>query len=352
MRNPLAAHPPWRQLLIVSVALPVAIVLAVLAFTWPTARIQPRDLPVGVVGATAATDRIVAHLDHGRPGGFDVRFYPNESDARSAIHARDIYGAFVVGDGRLEVLEAGAASPAVATLLTATGQQLASATPPTSADAVRLRVVDVVPPAEDDPKGLVLSAALLPLTICSIILAAAVGIVVRFRPAWRQLVAATAASAVAGAGAYLVGQEWLGAFPQHGFGDWAALALTILAMSVATTGLIALFGAAGLGGAAVLFVFLGNPFAGASSAPQLLPDAANHIGQWLPPGAGLSLLRSSVYFAGNGAGAPVAVLATWAVLGFLAIVVGHHSPIRFAASTPEVSKHALTADPLSSGAVM
>ena len=50
MRNPLAAHPPWRQLAIISVLLPLMIVLAVLAFAWPTARIAPRHLPVGLVG--------------------------------------------------------------------------------------------------------------------------------------------------------------------------------------------------------------------------------------------------------------------------------------------------------------
>lgn len=49
MRNPLASHPPWRQLLIISVVLPLVIVLAVLAFAWPAARIAPRDLPVGIV---------------------------------------------------------------------------------------------------------------------------------------------------------------------------------------------------------------------------------------------------------------------------------------------------------------
>src|SRR6202035_3455516 len=32
MRNPLAAHPPWRQLTIIAVLLPLMIVLAVLAF--------------------------------------------------------------------------------------------------------------------------------------------------------------------------------------------------------------------------------------------------------------------------------------------------------------------------------
>jgi hypothetical protein len=43
MRNPLAAHPPWRQLLAISVAMPLMIALAALAFAWPAAHIAPRD---------------------------------------------------------------------------------------------------------------------------------------------------------------------------------------------------------------------------------------------------------------------------------------------------------------------
>jgi hypothetical protein len=78
-------------------------------------------------------------------------------------------------------------------------------------------------------------------------------------------------------------------------------------------------------------VFLGNPFSGATSAPELLPSAVDHIGRWLPPGAGANLLRSTAYFHGDGATSHVVVLTIWIVLGFAAIALGHHPPIRFAA---------------------
>ena len=62
VRNPLAAHPPWRQLTIIAVLLPLMIVLAVLAFAWPAARIAPRHLPVGIVGTgrTSVTAMLAA----------------------------------------------------------------------------------------------------------------------------------------------------------------------------------------------------------------------------------------------------------------------------------------------------
>src|SRR5580704_9039972 len=179
MRNPLAAHPPWRQLTIIAVLLPLMIVLAVLAFAWPAARIAPRGLPVGVVGTGTASERVVAGLNRSDPGGFDVRRYADQASARAAIRDRDIYGAFVIGpgavrDGGVTVLEASAASPSVAQLLSNVGQELGrNAGPPAQAGgatprAAQVRDVDVVPLPAGDPRGLVLPAALLPLTICGV----------------------------------------------------------------------------------------------------------------------------------------------------------------------------------------
>jgi hypothetical protein len=337
MKNPLAAHPPWRQLTIIAILLPLMIVLAVLAFAWPAARIAPRHLPVGIVGTGPVSQQVQAGLARSDPGGFDVHLYASAASARSAIEDRDVYGAFAVGGGRVTVLEASAASPEVAQLLSTVGQQLArddaaqataSGAPP---QAVQARDVDVVPSAASDPRGLVLVSALLPLTICSVIMASLVALVLAFRPAWRQIMALIVVSAVAGLGAYLIAQGFLGALPHEAVATWAALSLIVLAIGATTAGLIALIGAAGLGLGSLLMIFIGNPFSGVTSAPQLLPAPVGAIGQWLPPGAGASLLRSTAYFGGHGASGHVTVLIVWIVLGLAAIAVGHHAPVRFAA---------------------
>jgi len=79
-------------------------------------------------------------------------------------------------------------------------------------------------------------------------------------------------------------------------------------------------------------IFIGNPFSGASSAPQLLPPRSTTSGSGCPPGAAASLLRSTAYFGGHGASGHLWVLILWSVLGMAAIVAGQHAPIRFAAS--------------------
>ena len=322
VRNPLAAHPPWRQLTIIAVLLPLMIVLAVLAFAWPAARIAPRDLPVGIVGTGRASEQVLTGLDRSDPGGFDVRRYADEASARAAIQHRDIYGAFAVSRGGITVLEASAASPSVAQLLSTVGQHLGSSRPAVS---------NVVPLSAGDPRGLVLPSALLPMTICGVIMASVIGLVLGFRPAWRQIMALIVVSAAAGLGAYLIAQGFLGALPHEAVATWAALSLIVLAIGATTAGLIALIGAAGLGLGILLMIFIGNPFSGVTSAPELLPAPVGTIGQWLPPGAGASLLRSTAYFGGHGAAGHLTVLLVWIAAGLVAIVAGHHAPVRFAA---------------------
>jgi hypothetical protein len=338
VRNPLAAHPPWRQLLIISVALPVMIALAVLAFAWPVARTAPHDLPVGIVGTGPASEQAVAAMTQADPGGFSLQLYPDEASAQSAIKDRDIYGAFAFRQQQITVLEASAASPAVAQLLDGVGQQLAHlATEQAAADDdwgvhVRVTQVDVVPASASDPHELALGSQFVPLTISSVIMAAVIALLIGFRPARRQVMALAVVSAAAGLAAYLIAQGFLGALPHGHLATWAALSLTVFAMGTTTAGLVALIGAAGLGLSAALMIFVGNAFSGNTSAPQLLPTAVDRIGQWFPPGAAANLLRSTAYFNGNGASGHLCVLIAWSVIGISAIIVGHHAPVRFAAS--------------------
>lgn len=190
---------------------------------------------------------------------------------------------------------------------------------------------DVVSSGRDDPQGAVLAAAQLPLTICSIITAALIALVVRLRPAIRVLLVLPAVSALAGLAAYLVVGPGLGVITHNDVAAWATFALLILAMSATTTGLISVLGSPGLGLGALLLVFIGNSFSASSSAPELLPGFAHYLGQGLPPGAGATLLRDVIYFHGHDAGLPLTVLIVWTIFGLLAVLTGHQSFVGFAA---------------------
>ncbi|MGW2936782.1 ABC transporter permease [Streptomyces sp. NPDC001156] len=349
VKNPLVRVLPWRRTVLMIVGLPLVISLAAMAFAWPASRIAPRDLPVGIVGTSTASQNAVESLDRGEPGGFDFHLYPDQTSARSAIENREIYGAFVINPGEVTVLEATAASTSVAQLLGMSGQQLAAhaaklpertlvpAAHGTShgsrarkgvaktAAKVTVNTVDVVPTSADDPRGVVFSAALLPLTICSILIAALVTLSGLHLPGWRRAIDLIVVCAISGLVAYMVTQGILGALPHEHVATWAALSLTVLAVSATSAGLIRLIGHSGLGVSAALMVFIGNPFSGSTSAPELLPKAVDDIGQWLPPGAGANLLRSTAYFGGNGSGGHIAVLTLWTVLGLLSVVFGRRA---------------------------
>jgi hypothetical protein len=155
------------------VALPLIAVITALpvwAFTWGAARSAPRDLPIGVTGPAPAVGAIQQHL--AQPGdAFNVHVYPDEGAARQALADRNVYGAVVAAPAGLTVLTASAASPTVAQLLQ---RAIASPVAPDAGGtgaAAQARVVDVVPADPQDPRGVVLSSAVLPLVIVGVLTA-------------------------------------------------------------------------------------------------------------------------------------------------------------------------------------
>lgn len=339
MRSPLSGHRTWREVAVAAVALPLVIALAVLAFAWPAGRLAPRDLPVGIVGTGTASQHAVEGLVHKKPGAFDFHLYPDQRAARSAIRNRDVYGAFVISSHKITVLQASAASTSVAQLLGQVGQQLADRATQQAAEraatgmhfsakapkirTVDAKAVDVVPVAEEDPRGVVFSSAVFPLTICAILIGAFVAMARGLRRPWQRVLTLLVACALAGLGVYTVAQGFLGALPHDHVATWAVLSLVLMSISATAAGLIRLVGPPGLGLSAVLMVFVGNPFSGATSAPEMLPKGVDYVGQWLPPGAGAGLLRETTYFDGNNGAGHLAVLALWTVCGLTAILFGH-----------------------------
>ncbi|MFB7237788.1 ABC transporter permease [Streptomyces sp. NPDC056269] len=301
-----------RRTIAVMVLIPVVVALTLWAFAWPAARTAPRDLPIGVAGpATVATALEQDFARH--EGAFEVHRYPDGAAARAAIQDRDVYGAVVVTPGGTELLTASAASPVVAGLL----REAVTAQAP---EGTRIQVTDVVAAPAGDPRGAVLSSSLLPLALAG----AAAGVVATLLGlrGGRAAGALAGAAALAGVVGAALAHSWLGALGGNWWAEAGVLGLTVLAIGSTFAGLAALLGKPGLGLGALLMILLGNPFSGVASAPELLPTAVGTLGQWLPPGAAGSALRSVSSFDGAAAGGPLLVLALWAVAGLTATVLG------------------------------
>jgi hypothetical protein len=304
-------HPsPLAALVIV----PVVVAIVLTLFAWPTAKLEPRDLPVGVAGPPAAVGQLEQQLG-ANPDAFDVHRYSTEAEARAAIEDREVYGAFVATPEGPKVLSSSAASPAVAQLL---GHAAAETGAPTE---------DVVA-AEH---GAALPSSVLPLVIAGLLTGIAAALLTTSALARAGLLLGV--SALVGLVAAAIVQSWLDVVEGHWIVNAGVLGLTVIAIGATVAGLYAWLGGAGIGVAAALMVFIGNPFSGAGSAPELLPEPVGGIGQLLPPGAGANLLRSTGFFDGAAAEFPVAVLLAWA-LGGLALLALATARTRRPAAAP------------------
>jgi hypothetical protein len=284
--------PPVAAILVV----PIVVGLILTLFAWPSARLEPRDLPIGVAGAPAAATVLEQRLES-QGGAFDVHRYATEAAAREAIDDREIYGAVVAAPGGAKVLTASAASSLVA-------QSLSQAAGP------RATVEDVVPASRS---AAALPSSVLPLLLAGLLTGALASQLTNRAVGQIGLIAA--GSVLGGLVAALIVQSWLDVVGGSWIANAGALSLTIAAVALTVAGLRAAFGHVGAIIGALALVLIGNPFSAVASAPELLPQPVGGIGQLMPPGAGGNLLRSTGFFDGAAAGGHALVLAVWALAG-------------------------------------
>ncbi len=295
--------------------------LLMLWFAWPAQEAEPRDLPVVVAGPQQAAEGLAAKLGAVREGAFEVTTVPDAAAADAALADRAAYGAFIVGPGGVEMHVASAASPAVSAALS----QLAASLGQPGGPAVR--VVDVVPTSADDPRGAGFAGSFLPLILTSIAAGAVVALFARSRAV---RVAAVVGYGV-GAGTLAAGlMHWTGVLAGSYLGGATAIALLTGAIAATVAGLhavaVASFGdkstvaaRAGIALGALLVFVIGNPLSGLAAAPEMLPQPWGEIGQFLPVGAGATLIRSAAYFDWAGGAQSVIVLASYVLVGLLLV---------------------------------
>lgn len=78
-------RPPAAAILVV----PLIVAVVLTLFAWPSSRLEPRDLPIGVAGpapAAAALERELTATE----GAFDVHRYAGKAEARAAIEDREV----------------------------------------------------------------------------------------------------------------------------------------------------------------------------------------------------------------------------------------------------------------------
>ena len=272
---------------------------------------RPHRVPVGVVGPAEATAPIETTLRR-RGDMFDVRTYPTPDAARRAIRGRDVYGAYLPGQGRL--LSTSAFGPTASELLRATFARTAAA------EGRALSVQDVTPVDPGDPEGLVPFYLVIGWIVSAYLVAAIVGL-------YRGMAAVTRRDGVVRLAAFAVYAAVTGTagtlIVEHGYGylsgsPWLLAgigALCVFAVAAATAAAESLLGIIGTAVAILAFVVLGNPSAGGPWPLEFLAPFWRAVGPWLPNWAATEAVRNAVYFDGHALTRPLAVLAVYAAAG-------------------------------------
>lgn len=314
------------RLVALVIGIPLALGLLVLAFLWPAATATVAGLPVAIVAPDAPAAALEGALEDHAPGVFVLERVDDRAAGVDAIESRAVYGAIVL-DPEPEVLVASAASPLVAQQLTALapalGAQLTAAAAAQGIDlaaTVTVAVTDVVPLADGDPRGAVLAASSFPLVLGGVISGAAILLLVR--GAVRRLVALALVAIGAGLVVAVVLQGILGAVPGGFLALALAAALGLLAISATVTGLGSVLGRPGMALGALTMVLVGNPLSAAALPVEFLADPWGAVGQALPPGAAVTLLRNVAYFPAADSMTPALILGVWAAAGLVLVALG------------------------------
>ena len=283
------------------------------AFHEPT----PHQVPLAVVGPPSVS----AQLNRLPGEPLDARQASSRSDALSQIDDRKVYGAYEAATNRLFV--ASAANRATAVALEQTFDRVAAAQGRPAA-----RVTDVKPLPLSDPNGTAAFYAVIAWVFGGYIGATLIGLIGSPRSTSRRRAAARVGALagfaiVAAVLSVVMLRASFDTFSGHVIAMCAIGALTIFAGGAATAGIQAAAGPAGTGLVILVFVILGNSASGGPFARPLLPGLWRTIGGVLPPGAGVDLARSALFFNGNRIVGPILVLVVWAALGTaLALALG------------------------------
>jgi hypothetical protein len=287
---------------------------------------KPHGLPIGIVGTPAVAHAARAELARAAPGAFGVHAYQSLTSGRTAVLHRSVYGAFQPVPSPV-LLVASAASPAVAALLQRTFAPLASR----SGRALAVR--DLVPLPSSDSSGATTFSLILSLIIAGLASTTLVYTLTRHRPEAFRVVATVLIGVCAGLITALVTNVVVGAFSDHFFEVWGVATLFVLAIGMPIAAFQVIFGIAGTAIGVLLFLVIGNPASGGSSAPELLPGFWRTLSQILPPGAAVTSMRDVVYFHGHGSARELIVLAVYAVLGAAAAMIAYRLRTRPGAAT-------------------
>ncbi|NEC66830.1 DUF3533 domain-containing protein [Streptomyces sp. SID9727] len=279
---------------------------------------KPHRIPITLVAPRPVEADLVARLNALPGDPVHVTAVRDRAQARARLLERKTDAALIVAvTGRTDTL------------------LIASAGGPSAADAAAkvvatvertqnraLTVRDIRPPAAGDTRGLSSFYLVLSWTIGGYLAASALNMAAGSkRPTLRRSIVRLAAMVpyafVSGIGGAVIVGPVLHCLP-GAFWELVGIGtLVVFASGAVGVALQSLAGTIGLGLTILIFTILGNPSSGGVYPASLLPPFWAAIGQALPPGAGTTVVRNTVYFDGNNTTGALWILGAWAFAGIV-----------------------------------
>ncbi|MFI0941927.1 DUF3533 domain-containing protein [Streptomyces sp. NPDC021020] len=282
---------------------------------------KPHRVPVVVAAPPSALGTAVARLNALPGEPVHATAVSGEAQARQRLLERRTDAAFLL-DPRAKADTLLVASAAGSSASDAATRVVRTVNTAQHRDVV---VRDIRPPAAGDFRGLSSFYLVLSWTIGGYLASSALSMAAGSRrPTLRRvlvrLLVMLPYAFVSGVGGAVIVGPVLNCLP-GAFWELAGIGtLVVYASAAAGVALQSLAGTVGLGLTILIFTVLGNPSSGGVYPGPLLPPFWRAIGQALPPGAGTTAVRNTVYFDGHDIATAIWVLVAWAVGGSLVAI--------------------------------
>lgn len=316
-----APRRPWRQSPFLPATVLVLIVSAAAglftgSYIYAMADPAPRNIPTAVVFPTDPPADVaerhrafVQGMERALDSSLRPRRYRTTDEARQAVERQQVFAVLRPqrdGDIALDVSSASGAS--VAELLTRTAPRVAQRV------GVRLRMHDLNPLAEGDPRGLALFYMSLAAVITGFVGSIQMSVHARDLTPGERIAFTAGYAVLGGLCITAVVDGLLHAVPLPFPHSWLILALTMFASAMVYAMFNVLIGRWALLPTWGLMVMLGNPSSGGAVSWPLLPSVLGALGRWLPPGASVNAHHTAVYFSQHLQPQPYVVLVGWGAL--------------------------------------
>ncbi|OKJ72819.1 hypothetical protein AMK30_17830 [Streptomyces sp. CB02460] len=283
---------------------------------------EPHRIPVTLVAPRPVEADLVARLNSLPGDPVHVTAVQDRAQARARLLERKTDAALIVAvTGRTDtLLVASAGGPSAADA----AAKVVATVERTQNRALTVR--DIHPPAAGDSRGLSSFYLVLSWTIGGYLAASALNMAAGSkRPTLRRSIVRLAAMVpyafVSGIGGAIIVGPVLHCLP-GAFWELVGIGtLVVFASGAVGVALQSLLGTIGLGLTILIFTILGNPSSGGVYPASLLPPFWAAIGQALPPGAGTTVVRNTVYFDGNNTTGALWILGAWAFAGIVVALV-------------------------------